>query len=182
MDVVSASFFSDKIVWYDNNGNQTFTERVVNVPDPDSDPMNATNGDVNGPVALYVADIDRDGQLDIVTSSSVDGKIVWYQNDGTPASGVWVQVVIKSAGSITVDPQEMSAFVADFDGDGDMDLVTANSLEDRIAWYENDGTPAIGTWTRHDFCNHRRRGLHRLRRRPRWRPGYGCALCLSFRR
>jgi GEVED domain-containing protein/VCBS repeat protein len=151
MDIVAASYFADKIAWYDNNGSQTFTERVVNVPDSDTDATNATNGDVNGPVALFVADVDRDGQLDIVTSSSVDGKIVWYQNDGTPATGTWAQKVVKAAGANTVDAQEMSAFVADFDGDGDMDVLTANMLEDRIAWYENDGTPAVGTWTKHDI-------------------------------
>ena len=31
------------------------------------------------------------------------------------------------------------AVVADLDGDGDMDIVSASQVDDAIAWYENDG-------------------------------------------
>ena len=33
-----------------------------------------------------------------------------------------------------------SVFVADMDGDGDMDIVSASYKDDTIAWYENNGT------------------------------------------
>ena len=37
--------------------------------------------------------------------------------------------------------------IADIDGDGDLDIVSASSLDDNtIAWYENDGA-ADPTWT-----------------------------------
>ena len=29
--------------------------------------------------------------------------------------------------------------LADIDGDGDLDIVSASPLDDTIAWYENDG-------------------------------------------
>ena len=151
MDVVAASFFKDKIAWYENNGSQSFTERAINVPDPDADPNNTANGDVNGPAALYAADIDRDGHLDIITASSIDGQIAWFENDGTPANGGWTRRVVKNIGAVAAESKELSLVVADINGDGDVDLVTANQFEDRVAWYENDGTPASGTWTPHDI-------------------------------
>jgi hypothetical protein len=150
MDVVAASFLSDKVAWYENNGSQSFTERIVNVPDADTNSSNG-NGDVDAPSAIHVADINRDGHLDIVTASSVDGKVVWYQNDGTPATGVWTQRTIRNSVAATADPAEVSLIVADMNGDGNMDVVTANFAEDRIAWFENDGTPAAGTWTRRNI-------------------------------
>jgi len=34
-------------------------------------------------------------------------------------------------------PQDI--YSADLDGDGDIDVLSASSLDDKIAWYENDG-------------------------------------------
>jgi len=33
-----------------------------------------------------------------------------------------------------------SVYAADVDGDGDMDVVSGSILDDKIAWYENDGS------------------------------------------
>ena len=41
--------------------------------------------------------------------------------------------------------------MADLDGDGDLDIVSASSLDDTIAWYENDGA-ANPTWTAADIA------------------------------
>ena len=47
----------------------------------------------------------------------------------------------------------MSVFAADVDGDGDLDVLSASVDDDKIAWYENDGSQ---NFTRaHD--HHRRR-------------------------
>lgn len=41
---------------------------------------------------------------------------------------------------------------ADMDGDGDLDIAGAISDSgDKLAWWENDGTPAGPDWTRHDI-------------------------------
>jgi hypothetical protein len=150
MDVVAASFLSDKLAWYENNGSQTFTERIVNVPDTDTNSSNG-NGDIDGVSAVFAADINRDGHLDIVTASGVDGEVAWFQNDGTPANGGWTLRTIRNSVAATADPAELSVVVADMNGDGDLDVVTANFGEDRIAWFQNDGTPANGIWTRRDI-------------------------------
>jgi len=35
-------------------------------------------------------------------------------------------------------------YAADLDGDGDQDVLSASSLDDKIAWYANDGTGQFG--------------------------------------
>ena len=71
MDVLSASasFGGDKIAWFENNGSQSFTERVI-----------SSNAD--GGHWVYAADIDGDGDMDVLSASSTDDKIAWYENDG----------------------------------------------------------------------------------------------------
>ena len=38
-----------------------------------------------------------------------------------------------------------SAYAGDLDGDGDMDVLSASRDDDKIAWYENDGTGQFGS-------------------------------------
>ena len=37
----------------------------------------------------------------------------------------------------------VSVYVADVDGDGDMDVLSASRDDDKIAWYENDGSESF---------------------------------------
>ena len=42
-------------------------------------------------------------------------------------------------------------FAADVDGDGDMDVLSASYNDDKIAWYENDGSQ---NFTAHIIMHH----------------------------
>ncbi len=89
------------------------------------------HADVDGPESVYTADLDGDGDMDVLSASSDDDKIAWYENmDGKGTFGPQ-QVITQSA----VSPR--SVYAADLDGDGDMDVLSA-SMDDKIAWYEND--------------------------------------------
>jgi hypothetical protein len=37
-----------------------------------------------------------------------------------------------------------SVYTADLDGDGDLDVLSASRLDDKIAWYENNGSSPPG--------------------------------------
>ena len=96
---------------------------------------------INGPIGLDVADIDNDGDLDIGIASndglidaSLDDKVSWYASDGA-ANPSWR--LIQS----TNEPQNgaENVFIADIDGDGDLDAVSASHNDDKIVWYENQG-------------------------------------------
>ena len=122
LDVVSASYIDDTVAWYENDGaaNPSWTAADI-----------ATSAD--GASSVYVADMDGDGDLDIVSSSQNDDTIAWYENDGA-ADPSWTAADIATSAD-----SARSVYVADMDGDGDMDIVSASEGDDAIAWYENDG-------------------------------------------
>ena len=71
LDIVSASYEDDTIAWYENDGaaNPSWTAADI-----------ATNAD--GARSVHAADMDGDGDLDIVSASYEDDTIAWYENDG----------------------------------------------------------------------------------------------------
>ena len=82
---------------------------------------------------VYVADIDGDGDLDIVSASMNDDTIAWYENNGA-ANPTFTAANIDTNADGAHDVK-----VADMDGDGDLDIVSASMNDDTIAWYENNG-------------------------------------------
>ncbi|EDP71716.1 hypothetical protein FBALC1_04492 [Flavobacteriales bacterium ALC-1] len=91
----------------------------------------------DGAISVTIADLDDDGDLDILSASSLDDRIAWYANDGTGKFGVQ-QTITTSA------DYAHRVTTADLDGDGDIDVISASSVDDRIAWYENDGLGNFG--------------------------------------
>lgn len=88
--------------------------------------------------SVYTIDIDGDGDLDVVSASSGDGKIAWYENEnGQGAFGEQQIITDGLSGARTV-------FGADIDGDGDSDVIAA-SCGEGIAWHTNlDGQGSFG--------------------------------------
>ena len=81
--------------------------------------------------AVVAADLEGDGDMDMVATNYVDGEIYWYENDGT---GEFMKRVL-DANLEGAYP----AHVGDLDGDGDPDILAAGYLADTFAWYRNDG-------------------------------------------
>ena len=107
------------ISWYENDGQGNYVTQHLVASDTVS--------------SWYVrpADLDNDGDIDVVASSFV-APIVWYeqQNDGT----------FSQAKVISTAPEASYGLdVADLDGDGDTDVVSGSYADNEIAWYENDG-------------------------------------------
>jgi|CXWL01.1.fsa_nt_gi hypothetical protein len=129
LDALSASYHDDKIAWYENSGAvpPTWTLRTISIT-------------ANGAQSVYAADLDGDGDLDALAASYIDDEIAWYENSGT-VPPVWTPRTIATT-AIGAD----SVFAADVDVDGDLDVLSASSFDDEIAWYENSGT-VPPTWT-----------------------------------
>jgi len=85
-------------------GQPTFTEHVI-----------STSGRAN---FVYTADVDGDGDMDVLSSSMDDDKIAWYENDGSES-------FTEHAISYAADGA-YSVYAADVDGDGDMDVLSAS--------------------------------------------------------
>jgi hypothetical protein len=124
MDVLAASLTDNKIMWYEvkpgsGTSGISFERHVI-------------SSSVDGPRAVYAADVDDDGDMDVLSASLNDGKIVWYENenDRNPRFIAWV-VADDLAGA-------KSVFVTDVDGDGNSDILAAGEAANQIVWYKSD--------------------------------------------
>jgi hypothetical protein len=99
--------------------------------------------------AVKVIDVNGDGHLDVV------GSAVWYPNNGGAGFGVsggyLVSVLMGDGkgnlGSASVYRGGTSAYsliVDDFDGDGRPEILTADSVENQVSLFINDGSGKYG--------------------------------------
>ena len=119
VDVLSASFNDRKIAWYENaDGQGSFgRQRII-------------SRDVANAQAVFAADVDQDGDVDVFAASSGDHKIALYRNaDGDGRR--WLQTIISGTAH-----GASSVFAADLDGDGDLDAVAAAETGSTVKWYE----------------------------------------------
>ena len=108
-------------VEYATSNNQlNFTESII-----------TTSAD--GAYDVHVADMDSDGDMDIVASSIHDDTIRWFENNGNINPTFTAATIATNADSV----REIT--VADMDNDGDLDILSASENDDTIAWYENNG-------------------------------------------
>ncbi len=130
MDVLSSSNLDDTIRWYENDGlaDPTFTARTIST-------------DADGAWSVYAADVDGDGDMDVLSASPNDNTIRWYENDGNSDPTFTARTITTSATGAR------SVYAADVDGDGDMDVLSASFNDHKIAWYENDGSESFTAHT-----------------------------------
>ncbi len=101
-------------------GDLDFTERVISTT-------------AGGARSVFATDVDGDGDTDVLSASNEPGSIVWYESDGGTPPSINERVISTTASGA------FSVFATDVDGDGDIDVLSASELDDKIAWYENDG-------------------------------------------
>jgi len=87
------------------------------------------------PFEITMADYNDDGYLDVATCSKANDNIAVLLNNG---SGAFPTYTASPEGAYNVDPQKIHS--ADFNNDGDIDLVTANRGNSTLTVYLNDGT------------------------------------------
>jgi uncharacterized repeat protein (TIGR01451 family) len=121
---------SDGVVWYENiDGHGNF-----------SDALNISTLSIHGR-SIYAADIDNDGDMDVLTAAGVSnsGQLAWYENTG---SGTFAaRQMIHETSDYTIG---MCVAAADVDNDNDMDVLSvfgynANSTIGAVSVFENLG-------------------------------------------
>ena len=135
-----ASLSTGEIVWFNNvSGNGAFGTKTLAA---------TVTAPPNDTGILCVADINKDGDLDIITGSPGDDKILFMENaDGIGTFSGPVEVAAADGGGYRI-----FVAAADMDNDGDMDILSASYGDDTIAWHENPYGEG-STWTSYDITN-----------------------------
>jgi CSLREA domain-containing protein len=131
LDIVAGLAYNDEIAWWENlvgNASSWARHEVAQGP--------------HFPNALAVADIDDDGDLDLLSGTYYDGEIAWWENlDGNGRS--WLMHLVASGYS-----QPYTVGAADMDNDGALDIYSAVFGGDKIVWWRNvDGKGLV--WESH---------------------------------
>jgi hypothetical protein len=118
-----------QLVVYLNSGDLTFT------------PHDSAFLEAVGPSRTTAADLDGDGDIDVLTANFTGSVSLFAgRGDGTLAAARTFAVC--SAGSC---PAPQWAALADMDGDGALDVVTANQRPGSASVLLNDGAGGLGT-------------------------------------
>jgi len=131
LDALGAAYVADDITWWENltGAGTSWTTHTI-------------DGFFDGAVSVDAADVDGDGDLDVLGTAEFDDDIAWWENlNGAGTS--WTAHTIDGSfdGAFSVD-------AADMDGDGDLDVLGAAADADDITWWEN--LNGAGTsWTAH---------------------------------
>jgi uncharacterized protein YdhG (YjbR/CyaY superfamily) len=134
IDVLGAEFSDGKITWWENDGTPEdggWIEHII-----------GTN--FLSPTSVYAIDIDGEDGVDVLGASRGDDEITWWENDGTPEDGGWIEHIIDEDFI-----NGYSVYAINMDGDTDIDVLGAAYYGDGIIWWENDGTPEDGGWIEH---------------------------------
>ncbi|MGC9362897.1 MAG: FG-GAP repeat domain-containing protein, partial [Candidatus Syntrophosphaera sp.] len=89
-----------------------------------------------------LADVDSDGDMDLVVGLSEDGAVRIYENTGTPTEGQFSGSNMQNICDIGLYAYPV---FRDLDGDGDQDILCGRDLYGFI-YYENVGDPSAGDW------------------------------------
>ncbi len=136
-DVAVTGQNSNNIVWYECPTNPEKTFQHWNKTVVDSYLYNAWG--------IHIADIDDDGDNDIVASGRYADDLVWYQNLDSIGTS-WTKFYIDNNINYPT-----GVWVEDMDGDSDLDVVVGSyywSSGTGVRWYEAPADPT-GTWTMH---------------------------------
>ena len=136
VDLLSTSSSANEVAWYENDGSQNFTEHSISTS-------------AAGAASVYASDLDHDGDVDVLSASQSDDKVAWYESNGASTPTFTEHVITQDpdgAGLLQGDADQAdTVFAADMDSDGDPDVLSASSLDDKLAYYENLGAQAAFT-------------------------------------
>ncbi len=119
--VVAAKDGSDAVVCYQNP-----------LPDPATPFWTAheIDGVADGAREVFVADLDRDYDLDVVVAVRDENRIVWYENSVASPTDPWLMYEVGVLGA------PRGVYVADINGDQRLDIAASGMADNAVVWYE----------------------------------------------
>ncbi|MEM1178903.1 MAG: FG-GAP-like repeat-containing protein [Acidobacteriota bacterium] len=123
LDVIAGTANDNDLLFFENTAGDGGTWSSVTI-----------DGNFDGPSSVWIADIDEDGDMDVVAAAQDGNDIAWFENTAGDGSA-WSAAQFISENLIS-GPTAVGA--ADFDGDGDLDVAATEGLSSgRVVWYEN---------------------------------------------
>lgn len=146
-DLLIGGYVTGRIFWYENTGRGEEGLPILTFRDyllADGKPL-----DVGWSASPTVADIDADGDLDLITGvwrkwgndsppEIVEDFLAYYENMGTRTKPVLTMKPLPRIGTFPTDEVVTSPTLADLDGDRDLDLVVSSS-SGNIYLFDNVG-------------------------------------------
>ncbi|WP_035093703.1 FG-GAP repeat domain-containing protein, partial [Aquimarina macrocephali] len=126
LDIIGASeYYDNKFVLFRNDGAENFEPELI-----------LESNDITVRNAYFVSkiDLDDDGDIDVLGSSSRDDIFLWFENDGT---GKFTHHILDNSSNIANSAGLIKG--ADIDNDGDKDIVVNATTYNKFGWFENDG-------------------------------------------
>jgi hypothetical protein len=136
IDLVGAGWYGHQVAWWKNLGGTNpilWKKQII-----DSTFYQAHE--------VFVSDLDKDDNLDVIGASAQGHIIAWWKNDGGDPI-IWTK---QNIGTGFIGARSISA--GDIDGDNVNDVVGAALLSQEIAWWRNDGGNPI-EWTKFTVTN-----------------------------
>lgn len=136
LDVAIVKNLRGHLLWFENSGTPT-DDRLWQ--------RHVITTNLPGAYDVTLADFDNDGDLDVAASSWVLGnQFAWFENSGSVGDGEWKKHLIEK------DVAETRTMrTADFDGDGDADLLGTGRKSRHVLWYENRLPENSVDWRKH---------------------------------
>ena len=122
LDLTSGDAERRCMYWFENDGKGSFSRHFVQAPSARERWLERH----------AIGDLNLDGTPDVAGVDNVNGRLLWFENSGQPASGEWKQHVI------TDDlPKAYDVALVDLDKDGDLDAAASSWMGNAVAWFEN---------------------------------------------
>ena len=136
LDIVIVKNLFGHLLWFENSGTPTDGQRWK---------RHVITTNLPGAYDVALADFNNDGNLDVAASSWVLGnQFAWFENSGRSSDGQWTKHMIEENIRET-----RTIRAADFDGDGDDDLLGTVRGIDQVCWYENTTSNQQIKWLKH---------------------------------
>ncbi|NER11864.1 BspA family leucine-rich repeat surface protein [Leptobacterium flavescens] len=126
LDVLAASAGDDAVNWFENKTRRT----LLGQREYSWTKHQITTG-ADKALSVHAADMDGDGDMDVLSASYNDDKIAWYENDGRGNFGEQKNISTNTDGAVSV-------YAADLDGDKDIDVLSAATRSTRYQDYPGD--------------------------------------------
>ena len=123
LDILGVAFALNDVKWWRNDGGEpiSWTELMI-------------NGSFAGASSVSCADLDADGDMDVLAAAHIAGDFAWWSNEGgDPVT--WSKYTIEYSFA-----EAWPIIAYDIDQDEDLDVLAGGRAVNRVAWYENQGT------------------------------------------